>query len=502
MIGVNHLSGAPLDPFSLREGEPLRRPETIRRLTFEHVYPRAYWIEAAHYARSIVPIELATPGDEQVVIQRRWGERLPPLAIDSLADLPGVVSIVADRLVTARRPLPQIRELFVVNQLATVDQETLSNLPGLLSLSLGTGWRTQKSDHETASSPPTLDRIDLSVLQRMPGLRDLRFQGQVAASLDPLQYLAGLERLRIEGAPAGRNTKLLTALPELRWLALEYWQALRNLQGLVNLERLELMQASFANLKAFKNWKKLHILALNGSGVKSLEGIGALEALEDLFLGGVGVHDLAPLAGLSRLRRLKIAGAKKVEDLSPIGRLEELRSLSLILGSFTETAHLASIDFISGLEHLEELEISGAVIDDGRLDALFGLPQIKRVRLLGNYGAQVERLRRHNPGIAIQVIQLSPEEAFDIIQAGPLKIRKHEQDFWDISQDLSDLLGVANNFDADRKIRQAIRQRDPALIERLEFDPDADFVSISARTKDDIRKAADIIRSIFDTTTE
>ena len=481
----------------------MRRPGTIRRLTFEHVYPRAYSFEAAPNARSIVPIELAKPDDEQVVVQRRWGERLPPLAIDFLVDLPGVASIVADRLVIARRPLPQIRELFVVNQLVTVDQETLTNLPGLVSLSLGTGWRTQKSDQEeTASTGPTLDRIDLSVLQGMPGLRDLRFQGQIAASLEPLQYLVGLERLRIEGALAGRNAKLLASLQELRWLAIEYWQGLRNLQELVNLEQLELMQASFANLKAFRNWEKLSSLALNGSGVKSLEGIGALKALEDLFLGGVGVHDLAPLAGLSRLRRLKIAGAKWVEDFSPIGRLEELRSLILILGSFSETAHLETIDFVTGLEHLEEMEINGAVIDDGRLDVLFSLPEIKRVRLLGNYGSQVERLRRQKPGIALEVTQLSPEETFATFRVGFLEIHKHEKDFWSIFQDLSDSLSVANNFEADRKIRQAIRQRDPALLNRLKFDPDADFVSIAAKTEDDIRKAADIIRSIFDTATE
>jgi hypothetical protein len=496
---INSHVGVSLNPFTLHDGENLQRPRIIRRLSFDHIFSRAYWFEAAPFARAIVPIELAQPGDEQVVVHQISAEPvLKPLLIDFLADLPDVVSIVADRLVIARRPLPQIRELFVVNQLATVDQETLSNLPGLVSLSLGTGWRTQKSDQdETASPDPTLDRIDLSVLQRMPGLRDLRFQGQVAASLDPLQYLAGLERLRIEGAPAGRSAKLLAPLQELRWLAIEYWQGLRNLQGLVNLERLELMQASFANLNAFKNWKKLRLLALNGSGVKSLEGIGALEALEDLFLGGIGVHDLAALAGLFRLRRLKIAGAKWVDDFSPIGGLEELRSLILILGSITETAHVESIDFVGGLEHLEELEINGAVIDDGRLEALFSLPEIRRVRLLGNYADQVESLRRQKPGIAIEVIQLSPEEAFDIIQTGPLKIRKHERDFWSIFQDLSDLLSVANNFDADRKIRRAIRQRDPDLLNRLEFDPDADFVSISAKTEDDIRKAAEIIRAIF-----
>ena len=494
----SHLGGS-LNPFTLREGENLQRPRLIRRLTFEPMFSRAYWFEAAPFARAIIPIELVQPGDEQIVVHQTSAKAIDkPLSIDFLADLPSVVSIVADRLVIARRPLPQIRELFVVNPLATVDGETLSNLPGLVSLSLGTGWGIQKSDPDEIVPPGSrLDRIDLRLLQGIPGLRDLRFQGQVAASLDPLQYLTGLERLRIEGAPPGRNAKLLAPLQKLRWLAIEYWQGLRNLEGLVKLERLELMQASFANLNALKNLKKLRWLALNGSGVKSLEGIGELANLEDLFLGGTGVHDLAPLANLSRLRRLKIAGANRVEDFSPIGYLEDLRSLTLILGSFTEIAHLESIGFIAGLEHLEELEINGAEIDDRRLDALFNLPKIRRVRLLGNYGEQVERLHHQKPGIAIEVIGLESEEASGLIRIGPLKIHKHENDFWSIFQDLSDFLGLENNFDADRMIRQAIQQRDLDLLNRLEFDPDADFVSINAKNEDDIRKAAEIIRSII-----
>jgi len=59
------------------------------------------------------------------------------------------------------------------------------------------------------------------------------------------------------------------------------------------------------------------------------------------------------------------------------------------------------------------------------------------------------------------------------------------------------LLAVENNFTADRKIRQAIKQKNPSLLKQLEFDPDADFVSIITANQAAIREAAEIIQSIL-----
>ncbi len=386
---------------------------------------------------------------------------------------------------------------------ATVDQETLSNLPGLVSLSLGSGWGARELELEEVNRYNwEADKIDLNVLRHMEGLRDLRFHTLAVRSIEPLNSLKGLERLRIEGISSERNAAPLAGLTKLRWLALEYWRGLRSLRGLVNLERVELMEISLANLKAFKNWKKLRSLALSGRGVKSLEGIGELDSLEDLFLGGTGIQDLAPLVAAVNINHLKLASPDRVEDFSPINRLENLRSLAIELGSITSTGHLGNIDFLRGLKHLEELEIRGALIDDGRLDALLSLPKIRRVRLFGDYGDQVEELRQRKPGCDIQVIPLPPERPGELIQAGSLPIYKYEEHHWYISQDLSDLLGVGNNFSAARKARQLIRERDPDLLNRLDFDPDADFVAIHAKNEADIRRAADIIQSVFDTPTD
>ncbi len=252
------------------------------------------------------------------------------------------------------------------------------------------------------------------------------------------------------------------------------------------------MEASLANLKAFKEWKKLHSLALSGRGVRSLEGIAALESLEDLFLGRTGVQDLAPLAGLSRLRRLKLVSPLKEVDFSPIRRIDSLQTLVIQSGG-----RLESIDFIAGLRHLQELDLTGVLITDGRLDALFSLPALRRVRLMGDYGEQVERLRGKIRDCDIQATPQPPETAVQVIRSGEVEMRKLGEGFWSIFQDMTDLLGVENNFDADRKVRQAIRRQDVDLFKRLEFDPDADFISVRARGEADIRQAAGIIQSIL-----
>lgn len=486
--------GIPVAPFALAEGEVLQRPEVVRRLTFDDVclwgsvFETALFqrpiVPAGRFGRSIVPIELAQMGDEQVVVHSPAGETsAPPFCVDALADLPSVVSVVADRLVMASRPLPQVHELFQVGYFSKpVDQGTLANLPGLVSLSLGSGWGSEK--------------LDLEVLRTMPGLRDLQFEALAVRSIEPLRFLRGIERLKIGGIASERIVGPLAGLPKLRYLHLECWKGLRKLGALENLEHVSLMDASLANLKAFKAWSKVQALALSGGGVRSLEGIDALESLQELFLGGAGIRDLAPLVEAKNPRLLKLNHPDRIADFTPIGRLNDLQSLVIGLGSISTIGHLPSISFLAGLEQLQEFELRGAVIDDGRLDVLFNLPKLRRVMLLGDFGRQVDRLRRQKPECSIEVIPLACESATEVVQVGSVTIRKYEEDLWSIFEDLSSLLQVEDNFAANRRVRQAIRQRDVALALRLEFDPDADFVSIKAKTEADIRRAAEIIQSI------
>jgi hypothetical protein len=472
----------------------LRRPEVARRLTFDDacLWTRPFEtalfqssvLPLSRFGRSIVPIELARPGDQQVVVHSRVGEpHAPPLCIDFLADLPDVISLVADGPVVDRRQLPQLHELFQVNAFGQPsDGETLANLPGLVSLSLGSGWGSEK--------------LDLEVLRAMPGLRDLRFAALAVRSIEPLRLLQRIERLKIDGIASERLANVLANLTRLRFLHLECWTGLRSLGNLKNLEHVSLMDASLANLKAFRAWRKVRSLALSGRQVRSLEGVRALESLEQLFLGGTGIRGLKPLAEVKNLQLLKLNHCDRVQEFGALGGISSLRSVVIALGSVSSTGHVPRIDFLAGLQQLEEFELKGAVIDDGRVDALLDLPSLRRVMLLGDFGHQVARLRHHKPGCAIEIIPLSDEAATETIRAGFVTIRRHEGGSWSMFQDLADVFNVENNFVAEREIRSAIRLHDADLLSRLQFDADADFVSITARTEADVRTVTQVIESL------
>ena len=222
--------GMPLRPFALAEDEAARRPEVVRHLTFDDVcqWTRFYetalfqspWLPTGRYRRSIIPIELAQPGDHQVVVHSRDSEpHPPPFSIDCLADLPSVISVVADRQVEAHRQLPEVRELFRVGYFSLpVDAETLANMPGLVSLSLGEGWSSEK--------------LDLEVLRTAPGLRDLQFEALAVRSIEPLRFLERIERLKIGGIASERFVSPLASLGGLQFLHLECWKGLRSLGSL------------------------------------------------------------------------------------------------------------------------------------------------------------------------------------------------------------------------------------------------------------------------------
>jgi hypothetical protein len=57
---------------------------------------------------------------------------------------------------------------------------------------------------------------------------------------------------------------------------------------------------------------------------------------------------------------------------------------------------------------------------------------------------------------------------------------------WSLFQDLTGLLGTETNYEAEERIRAIIDQNDPVLGKALEYDTEADNVSIIAKTRDDI----------------
>jgi hypothetical protein len=182
-----------------------------------------------------------------------------------------------------------------------------------------------------------------------------------------------------------------------------------------------------------------------------------------------------------------------LHDFRPIGRLRSLRRIEVLLGDDTDPGRLPSIDFLAGLEPLEELKLLNAEIADGRLDALFDLPALRRVHLSAKAGPDVDELRRHRPDVEVEAVMFGEPEGR--VYVGPVHYDPPFEGIerWSIIQNLADLLGTQTNGEAEELIRDELNRRDGGLMTRLQFDSEAGAVGIYAASEADIRAVAGII---------
>ena len=460
--------------FLLADGERPTRPEQVRQVTFEDE-----WAErSAALAGHVVPLELVRAGDEQVGVftRLRRAERTGPAELDRLADVPTVESVVGLGTVIARTPLPHVRELYA----SATDEETLANLPNLRRLRIGSG----------------LDRRPLDPEAVPAGVVDLICGGRtLGGSVTGVAGLTGLERLRMRSVETD-SAEPLGGLTRLRWLAVMAGKGFAALADLVALEDLRLEVAgSLASLKRFGGWSGLRRLHLDGRGLKSLAGAEAFGALESVFLYRTGVRDLAPLAGLPALSTVRLDHPHPDIDLAALGALPELRELRIDMLTISSTGSLPSLRFLRGARSLERLVLQGVEIADADLSPLHELDRLRVVDLFGSYGGQVDDLRASLP--AARIASVSPvAEDGPAAAVGPIRYRRLDTGRWSIFQDVSDLLGTRSNIEADGAVRGALRDEDPALLERLELDSEPDALAITAEREDDIRRAAEIVAAL------
>lgn len=117
-------------------------------------------------------------------------------------------------------------------------------------------------------------------------------------------------------------------------------------------------QAELAAIRGLRGW---------GWKDELPKSIGTLTALEYIDLRGSHVRDLAPLRGLTALKRLDLGS--RVCDLAPLSGLTVLKSLSL------RRAQVCDLAALSGLTALVSLDLSGSQVCD--LTPLSGLTALR-----------------------------------------------------------------------------------------------------------------------------
>lgn len=315
---------------------------------------------------------------------------------------------------------------------ALADEQTLANLPGLRSLSIGS-----RRPLDPGSIPASF--VDLAVHVRVVG------------SVEAVARFEALERLRLDGA-YDASLAPLARLERLRWLIADAGKDLRALGVLERgeLVKLSLETASLSNLKAFSSWRALRRLHVDGRHLKGLDGVHALESLQSLRLERPGVRSLAPLAGHPTLEALDLEHADLVADWDGLA-LRALRRLRI------EAARLPTLRFLRALPALEELELVGETVADRDISPLAELPRLRRASFYVDYPeSAVEAVRAARPGAKIDWGRPWTTSATPAI-----------------FEDATARLGVDCNHEAEDLIRATLERDEPALAARLEFDSEA-----------------------------
>lgn len=290
---------------------------------------------------------------------------------------------------------------------------------------------------------PAGRRLDTEALPET--LSELGVHRAVLAGLADLKRLSRLRHLVLEGCLPKDSLEPLAGMAQLvrlRANARGGWQSLGVLTGL---EEVSAIQPRLTNLRAWRSWSRLRALTLTGSGVGSLAGMEAFTALERLRLVMMGIDDLSPLAGLPRLAEIELTGLAHVRDLGPLRTLPSLRRLTL-----------------------EDSDVGTAVAD----------------------------LRRARPDV--EVAWRGGEKPAPGVQAGPVVLHPPNERIpsWWLREDLTGLLQVPTNADAEARLRTALASEDPSLLARLRFDTEADAVVVESDREDDLRAVARVIERL------
>jgi hypothetical protein len=274
------------------------------------------------------------------------------------------------------------------------------------------------------------------------------------------------------------------------------WASLR---ACTLLEEAHLIEVQIANFRRWNTWGRLRKLILAGRGIKSLDGLEASQTIQHLTLINMRTADLAPVGALGNVEELTLRMADEAVDLDSIARIPRLRTFVIDSSARdSRPVRLPSVRALSRITHLEEITFHETIVEDGDLTPLADLPNLRRVRLGSMIAADVEKLRSARPDLAIDYKPPDPKWEALREKTGAVVIQKPGEGMtqWSIFQSLADELGTSTNYAAESRLKREIKQRDPQLAKRLDWDTEGGNVGVYADREDDIRAVATIINEI------
>ncbi len=360
--------------------ERKQRPESVFRYTWEH-FAEGLWLLRKGLpdprVLSMVPIEAVAPGDKQVLAAQELAGQTgtPVIDLDVLADFPSVESVVASTRVQAGQDLPHVRELLMCGHAPLPEAATLRRLTAIEALWASNFHSTVRLDLESLPAGQmrklAVNRWytkSLAPLASMTNLEKLRLD-VFRDALDPVAKMEKLEYLHVKGPAKGwaklRECRMLEKASFIdvqianlrRW---NTWSRLRSftlsgrgvksiagLEGLGQLEELTLLNLRTDDLTPLRELPGLTSLTLRlpARGV-DIESVGAARGLRRLAIDDASdsamlrVPSLKALAGLTELEELTLYVEVEDGDLRPLAGLPKLRKVRLASGIGGDVAAL------------------------------------------------------------------------------------------------------------------------------------------------------------------
>lgn len=107
-----------------------------------------------------------------------------------------------------------------------------------------------------------------------------------------------------------------------------------------------------------------------------------------LLLDSPAVTQIAPLAELPQIEILGIAGCKKLQEYSPLGRLSRLRQLEIGIRRYHEKMSATSLSFLSLLQKLEHLAVFFTSVLDESIDAIGELAGLRTLEISNTFARE------------------------------------------------------------------------------------------------------------------
>lgn len=247
---------------------------------------------------------------------------------------------------------------------------------------------------------------DLSPLRELPALHslDLTFNPTLD-DLSPLASMKSLRRLDLSGNERLKDFGPLATLANLEALVLDDCVGLPDLAFLEELPKLRRLSA-----RRLPVLKDLRPLASTG--------------LQVLYLGGPKLSDGQPLASISSLTHLALAGVPLIKDLSFLQQLQRLRVLHLaelsialpeLKAAALEELFISHCPKVKDLKALEELPaLRELTLEDLPVQDLTALAKVSTLeRLILNRCPQVRDLTPLSQLPLRQVVLIAPDPTLD-----------------------------------------------------------------------------------------